>query len=127
VEGSELADGGNAAPAKCGAALDGDFTEIGTSWYLECPIGEVITKIVSKFDQVTLDRQFQFKCSKFDEGSMIKLNGDIKFYPKDGEAKWIYDAGADTGVTAVESNFVKGGQRTFKFYGSTFYGPKHCD
>jgi hypothetical protein len=126
ANGTEVADGGNAAPAKCGSALDGDLTEIGQSWYLECPQGEVITKIVSKYDQVTQDRQFQFKCSKFDEGSKLKLKGDIQFFPKDGEATWTYNAGADTGITAVESNYVQGGQRTFKFYGSTFYGPEEC-
>jgi hypothetical protein len=126
VNGTEVSDGGSAKPAKCGAPLDGDLTEIGQSWYLECPQGEVITKIVSKYDQVTQDRQYQIKCSKFAEGSKLRLKGDVQFFPKDGEATWTYNAGADTGITAMESNFVQGSQRTFKFYGSTFYGPEEC-
>jgi len=126
VNGTEVKDGGSAAPAKCGAALDSDFTLLEESWYLECPQGEVITKAVSKYDQVTMDRQFQFKCSKFDDGSKLRLKGDVAFFPKDGEATWTYNAGADTGITAVESNYVKGSQRTFKFVSSTFYGPEKC-
>jgi len=127
VTGSGVADGGSAAPAACGAALDGDFTELGTSWYLECPHGEVITKAISKFDQVSLDRQFQFKCSKFDDGSKVKLSGDLASFPKEDEAEWTYNAGADTGITAVESVYSKDSQRTFKFYSSTFLAKEECE
>lgn len=127
VTGSGVADGGDAAPAKCGAALDGGFTELSSSFYLECPKGEVITKAVSKYDQVSMDRQFQFKCGKFDDGAKLKLKGDGAKFPKDGEATWTYNAGMDTGITAVESSFVAGGARTFKFYGSTFFGPETCE
>jgi hypothetical protein len=127
VSGSGLAAGGDAAPLKCGAALEGGYTELSSSWYLECPLGETITKISSKFDQVTLDRQFKFTCSKFDDGSKLKLKGDARKFPAADEATWTYNAGADTGITGVESVYVAGGQRTFKFYGSTFFGPETCE
>eukprot|EP00746_Dinoflagellata_sp_MGD_P126039 gnl/MRDRNA2_/MRDRNA2_60966_c0_seq1.p1 gnl/MRDRNA2_/MRDRNA2_60966_c0~~gnl/MRDRNA2_/MRDRNA2_60966_c0_seq1.p1 ORF type:complete len:1834 (+),score=388.57 gnl/MRDRNA2_/MRDRNA2_60966_c0_seq1:203-5503(+) len=127
LTGSSLADGGDAAPKQCSPALEGGFTLPRTSWYLECPRNEMITKVVSKYDEVEGDRMFQFKCSKLDDGAKLKLTGDVKYFPKDGEAKWTYKAGPDTAITAVESSFVPGKQRTFKFYGSTFHGPETCD
>jgi hypothetical protein len=127
LNGSSLADGGDASPKKCAAALEGGFTLPRTSWYLECPRNEMITKVISKYDEVEGDRTFQFKCSKLDDGAKLRLTGDVKFFPKDSESKWSYKAGPDTAITAVESSWVPGSQRTFKFYGSTFNGPETCD
>merc|ERR1719263_107005 len=113
LTGSTLADGGDAAPTKCGEPLDGGFTLPRSSWYLECPRNEMITKVISKYEETDGDRIFQFKCSKLDDGAKLKLTGDVKLFPKDGEAKWSYSAGQDTAITAVESSYVPGAQRTF--------------
>jgi len=127
VVGSEVTDGGKAGTAKCGEALVDDTTATEESWYVECPRNEVITGIVSKWDVQTLDRTYQFKCGKFDKGSKLRLTGAINYFPKDpADRKWTYNAGADTGITAIQSNYQKG-QRTFKFFGSTFHGPEKCD
>jgi len=113
-------------PVSCAADVErtAGWTPSLTSWSFECPRDHVVTHVKSKWLAAKLDREYQFECCKVPEASGYAE----KSVPSEEFGHnniWKFDGGSRA-VDAVESFFVPGGQRRFKFYSSTFQGTKTC-
>jgi len=128
VSGSTLTDCAPMEPVSCAADVgrtDG-FTPFAASWSFECPRDHVVTHVKSNYDQIKLDREYQFKCCKVAEASGYSQKSvpSREFGGSGDVGEWKYDGGSSA-IDAVESYWAEG-KRTFKFYASAYHGTRTC-